>query len=132
MQVISRIYITLYEPECVEVFNTCGQSEWAHNKKIEECNDKCEILEWYNEQSFRQWYIWKYWKGPIYVPCNNAWFSNDCGIYQYPKDFSKKYYGSWYSEWVQINFSSDLEKINEYNECIRKCWPMVEQPECPA
>lgn len=108
----------------------CWYKEYQHNKEIWECNDKCEIVDWYSEHAFYQRYLDKYWGKPVQncYKTMRSFGESVCLDFEYPRDFSYKY--TWYNEWINEEFPSYVEKIKEYNRCIRKCWPMVEQPMC--
>ena len=109
--------------------SNCWDEYW-YNKRILNCKSKCETIEWYWESIFIQRYTEKYWEKPQ-KNCYKSTISDNarkCYYYKYPEDFSYNY--TWYDEWIHEIFSLDIEKIKEYNECIRGCWPMVEPPMC--
>ena len=110
--------------------SNCWYKERQHNKKVSECNDKCVIVSWYSEHAFYERYFDRYGEKPK-ENCYKRMTSFGeyiCSDFEYSRDFSYKY--TWYNEWINAVFSSDVEKIKEYNECIRECWPMLEQPQC--
>lgn len=119
-----RLYGNLaYDPDC-------WYEEYLYNKKIWKCNDKCEIVDGYSEYAFSQRYLNKYWEMPKENCYNYTYVAGEyiCLDFEYPMDFSYKY--MWYNEWINEKFSSDVEKIKEYNKCIRECWPRVESVMC--
>jgi len=103
----------------------------SQNSCVETCKNKCEKIEWYWEREFIQRYNEKYWKKPqknCYKSMNGD-NVRKCYSYKYPEDFSYNY--SWYEEWIKDIFPFDIQKIQEYNNCIQICWPMMDIPALP-